>query len=424
MGIGDFKVRDSPATVLLLIPSHSYRTSDFMRAASDLNISVIVGIDTEFVLNTNQESVIALDFSDPDKAAETIYQFRPEIHFDAILAVDDAGTLVAAKASSMLELPHNSVSSVELTRDKYALRAALSISKLPSPGYKLFDTTQSEDDLQYIGDSMKYPVVLKPRGLSGSQGVIRADSSIEFAEAFGRIKDILELESSHEECGDDLLTSILVEDYVSGPEFALEGVLDRGNLTVLALFDKPDPLVGPFFEETIYVTPTRYSDDVQVQIVSTVQSACRNLGLTHGPVHAEVRLENNEVFLIDLAGRSIGGLCARTLSFGSGLSLEEIILTQAVGDDINQLNRESLSVGVMMIPIPAAGVFQKVSGVDKAEDISGIESVSIIPTSGDEVIPLPDGSEYLGFIFAKGKSPQIVEKSLREAHDQLDFKIT
>ena len=417
-------MRDSSATVLLLIPSHSYRTSDFMRAASDLDINVIVGIDTEFVVKTDQESVIALNFSDPDKAAETISQFRPEIDIDAILAVDDAGTLIAAKASQILELPHNSVSSVELTRDKYALRTALSVSRLPSPGYKLFDIAQSEDDLRDIGDSMKYPVVLKPRGLSGSQGIIRADSCIEFTEAFSRIKGILESENSREECAADLLTSILVEDYVSGPEFALEGVLNSGDLTVLALFDKPDPLIGPFFEETIYITPTRYSDDVQVQIISTVQSACRNLGLTHGPVHAEVRLEDDEVFLIDLAGRSIGGLCARTLSFGSGLSLEEIILTHAVGDDINQLNRESLAAGVMMIPIPAAGIFQKVSGVDKAENISGIESVSIIPTSGDEVIPLPDGNEYLGFIFGKGKNPQTVEESLREAHDQLDFEIT
>tara|TARA_B110000014_G_scaffold249359_1_gene224590 strand:- start:716 stop:1903 length:1188 start_codon:yes stop_codon:yes gene_type:complete len=394
-----------------------------MRAASDLDISVIVGIDTEFVISADQENVIALNFSDPEEAAEAISEFRPDISLDAILAVDDAGTLVAAKASQMLELPHNSVSSVELTRDKYALRVALSRSKLPSPGYKLFEATQSQDELEHIADSIEYPVVLKPRGLSGSQGVIRANTSIEFIDGFNRIKKILELESSRDECDADLLTTILVEDYVPGPEFAIEGVLDKGNLTVLALFDKPDPLIGPFFEETIYVTPTSYPDDVQSQIISTVQSACGALGLTHGPVHAEVRLDDDKVFLIDLAGRSIGGQCARTLSFGSGLSLEEIILTHAVGDDINQLNRESSAAGVMMIPIPAAGIFQKVSGVDKAEKISGIESVSIVPTSGDELIPLPDGNEYLGFIFAKGTTAQIVEKSLREAHNQLDFQI-
>ncbi len=416
-------MRDDSATVLLLIPSHSYRTSDFMRAASDLDISVIVGIDTEFIISADQENVIALNFSDPEEAAEAISEFRPDISLDAILAVDDAGTLVAAKASQMLELPHNSVSSVELTRDKYALRVALSRSKLPSPGYKLFEATQSQDELEHIADSIEYPVVLKPRGLSGSQGVIRANTSIEFIDGFNRIKKILKLESSRDECDADLLTTILVEDYVPGPEFAIEGVLDKGNLTVLALFDKPDPLIGPFFEETIYVTPTSYPDDVQSQIISTVQSACGALGLTHGPVHAEVRLDGDKVFLIDLAGRSIGGQCARTLSFGSGLSLEEIILTHAVGDDINQLNRESSAAGVMMIPIPAAGIFQKVSGVDKAEKISGIESVSIVPTSGDELIPLPDGNEYLGFIFAKGTTAQIVEKSLREAHNQLDFQI-
>ena len=416
-------MRDDSATVLLLIPSHSYRTSDFMRAASDLDISVIVGIDTEFIISADQENVIALNFSDPEEAAEAISEFRPDISLDAILAVDDAGTLVAAKASQMLELPHNSVSSVELTRDKYALRVALSRSKLPSPGYKLFEATQSQGELEHIADSIEYPVVLKPRGLSGSQGVIRANTSIEFIDGFNRIKKILKLESSRDECDADLLTTILVEDYVPGPEFAIEGVLDKGNLTVLALFDKPDPLIGPFFEETIYVTPTSYPDDVQSQIISTVQSACGALGLTHGPVHAEVRLDGDKVFLIDLAGRSIGGQCARTLSFGSGLSLEEIILTHAVGDDINQLNRESSAAGVMMIPIPAAGIFQKVSGVDKAEKISGIESVSIVPTSGDELIPLPDGNEYLGFIFAKGTTAQIVEKSLREAHNQLDFQI-
>ena len=416
-------MRDDSATVLLLISSHSYRSSDFMRAASDLDISVIVGIDTEFIINADQQNVIGLNFSDPEEAAEAISEFRPDISLDAILAVDDAGTLVAAKASQMLELPHNSVSSVELTRDKYAMRVALSRSKLPSPGYKLFEATQSQDELEHIADSIEYPVVLKPRGLSGSQGVIRANTSIEFIDGFNRIKKILKLESSRDECDADLLTTILVEDYVPGPEFAIEGVLDKGNLTVLALFDKPDPLVGPFFEETIYVTPTSYPDDVQSQIISTVQSACGALGLTHGPVHAEVRLDGDKVFLIDLAGRSIGGQCARTLSFGSGLSLEEIILTHAVGDDINQLNRESSAAGVMMIPIPAAGIFQKVSGVDKAEKISGIESVSIVPTSGDELIPLPDGNEYLGFIFAKGTTAQIVEKSLREAHNQLDFQI-
>ena len=217
---------------------------------------------------------------------------------------------------------------------------------------------------------------------------------------------------------------VLVEDYVSGVEVALEGVMTGGELKVLALFDKPDPLEGPFFEETIYVTPSRLPEGRQSEIAATTAKAAEALGLREGPIHAELRLNSKGVWVIEIAGRSIGGLCSRSLRFGVGLSLEELLLRHALGMDVSTLTRESVASGVMMMPIPQAGVLKGVRGEREAEAVSGIQEVTITSHLGKVLVPLPEGSSYLGFIFARGETPETVESALREAAARFDFVIS
>ena len=268
----------------------------------------------------------------------------------------------------------------------------------------------------------RYPVVLKPTFLAASRGVIRADDPGQFVHAFRRIAALLDRPDVKDK-GRDAARSILVEEFVPGFEVAVEGLLVGGRLIVLALFDKPDPLDGPYFEETLYVTPSRLSKETQRAIEATTADAARTVGLREGPIHAELRVDGHGPWLIELAARSIGGLCSRALRFGTGLSLEEVILRHALGGDVRDVRRESSASGVMMIPIPGAGLLAGVSGLESARGVKGIEEVTISATIGQPVVPLPEGSSYLVFIFARAASTDRVEAALREAHQRLAFDI-
>ena len=404
--------------VLLLIPSATYRAPDFMAAAEHLGVEVVIGTDADLdVLRTGGS--IALPFGDLDGAASRIVEAARERPLDAVLAVDDAGAVIAAEASRRLALPHNPVVAVQATRDKSLLRERLVEAGVPSPDFRVLPL---EADPAIAAADAPYPCVLKPLALAGSRGVIRANDPEEFRAAFERIRALLALPDVAAECG-NAANALLVEGFVSGREVAVEGLLADGRLHSLAIFDKPDPLDGPFFEETIYVTPSRLSDSEQRAVLTAAARAARALGLTDGPLHAELRINEDGVWPIDIAARSIGGLCARTLSFGTGVSLEELILRHAIGAPAASLDREDPATGVMMIPIPSRGVLHAVEGRDEAEAVPGIESVTITIPVGQEVIPLPEGSAYLGFIFARGDEPATVERTLREAHAQLRFEI-
>jgi hypothetical protein len=208
-----------------------------------------------------------------------------------------------------------------------------------------------------------------------------------------------------------------------GVEVALEGILERGKLKVLALFDKPDPLEGPFFEETIYVTPSRLPEAVQQAIFVHTDQAVKALGLHHGPIHAELRVNEAGPWLLEVAGRSIGGLCSETLQFGSDISLEELILRQAIGLEVTSLDRDNRANGVMMIPIPETGILKEVTGLAEAEAVAHIDRIEITAAINYPLIPLPEGESYLGFIFAGGETPAEVEAALRQAHTKLRFRI-
>jgi biotin carboxylase len=299
------------------------------------------------------------------------------------------------------------------------MREVLAEAGLPSPPFhRVFLEENPEDAARRVA----YPCVLKPLFLAGSRGVIRVDSPAQFVAAFHRIAAILRRPEVAIQ-GGPLARQILVEGYIPGDEVALEGLLVNGRLKVLALFDKPDPLEGPFFEETIYVTPSRLPAAIQEKVAAGTTQAVKAVGLNAGPVHAELRLNERGEWIIEIAPRSIGGLCSRALRFGEGVSLEEVILRHALGHEVESLKREKRAAGVMMIPIPHAGILREVRGKEEAEEVPGIEEIRLTMPVGQELIPLPEGARYLGFILARGETPDDVEASLREAHRRLKFII-
>ncbi len=403
--------------VLLLTTAHTYRAEAFRAAAQKLGVEVVTAIDLPDELGKPLDLALALDFRDPDRAVQRILTYARDNPLAAILSVDDSASLIAAQASAALNLPHNSPQAAKAARDKFVMRTLLQQGGVRVPNFQLFSTA---DDLQAVAQRVAYPCVVKPLALNGSRGVIRADDVDQFMAAARRLSRLLHsLDPSPEP------KPFLVEDFIPGFEVALEGLLDHGALKVLALFDKPDPLDGPFFEETIYVTPSRLPPETQEAIARCTADSARALGLAEGPVHAELRLNDQGAWLVEIAGRSIGGLCSQTLRFAqnSVVSLEEMILRQAIGLAIDTVERESRSGGVMMIPIPEAGLLRGLSGIEAAKAVTGIEDVQITAKLNYPLVPLPEGESYLGFIFARGNTPAEVETALRAAHACLRFDV-
>jgi biotin carboxylase len=410
--------------LLLVMRTRTYRAKAFLRAAERLGVEVTVATEREQPLaRLAPGGSVALDFGDTKRAEAQVREFSTEFPVHAVLGVDDDTTVLAAQLASALGLPHNTVGAVKAARYKDVMRLALSETEgVLSPTFWLLST---DEDPTVFAQRAPYPVVLKPLSLAASRGVIRANDADEFVGAFEAIASILSESdlSLDQDRVDPASRQILIEEFIPGVEVALEGLLLDGSLTTLALFDKPDPLDGPYFEETIYVTPSRLPLDSQGLITDAAQRAARALGLRSGPVHAELRLNGLGAWIVEIAARSIGGLCASTLRFGDGTSLEEIILRQAAGLDLTSLEREQRPAGVMMIPIPAAGVLRAVNGLEDAEAVPGITEVTISIPCGERVEPLPRASRYLGFIFARADTPADVEEALRRAHGLLRFDI-
>jgi biotin carboxylase len=395
--------------VLLLLPTSTYRAPDFVRAAARLGVEVVVGSDEmPMLLEGSSERAVAVPLDEPDAAAELIVALDDRRGVDAVVAVDDRGVLTAAATGERLGFPHNPPEAVAATRDKAAMRRALAAAEVPQPAFVV-----TEDGLPDPAE-LPLPWVLKPVDRSGSQGVIRADDVDSAQAAASRVRKISG-------------GPVLVEQYIPGVEVAVEGLLHDGVLNVLAVFDKPDPLEGPYFEETLYVTPSRLPA-VTLGLVETVTArSCTALGLVEGPVHAELRVDESgdgdRVHVIEVAARTIGGLCARTLRFGAGIALEELVLRHALGMPLDGLEREAGASGVMMLPIPRAGTLRAVRGQDAARAVPGVTGLEITVPRGREVVPLPEGDRYLGFLFARGEAPADVERALRTAHDALAIEI-
>jgi hypothetical protein len=398
--------------LILIGATTGYQTRTFASAAESLGYELVLATDRCHVLDDPWgDRALPLRFEDPSASAGVI---ASQTAIDGIVALGDLPAYIAALAASRMGIRYNSAASAAAASEKFLAREHFRSAGLLVPDYRRIPLTDGPDR---AANETSYPCVLKPLDLSASRGVIRANDPAEFVAAFRRIEKLLSdpeiarLHHGREEF-------LQVESFIEGREFALEGILTDGQLRPLALFDKPDPLDGPFFEETIYVTPSRESKAVQEAIVATTQAAVNALGLTHGPVHAEMRVNQRGVWILEVAARPIGGLCARVLP-----GLENVILRHAAGDALGDIAMSAPAAGVMMIPIPRAGVFVDVDGLDQARAEEGIDDVMITAKQGQKLLPLPEGASYLGFIFARGETPDAVEHAIRRSHNRLRFQI-
>jgi biotin carboxylase len=403
--------------LLLIGATTGYQTRVFAAAAERLGYELVLATDRCHVLDDPWgDRAIALRFEDPAGAAAAL---AAQDRVDGIVAVGDRPAYIAALAAEQMGIPYNSPDSVAASRNKFLARERFRAAGLLVPDFHRIPLAvgRGAEGPDRTAQQAHYPCVLKPLSLSASRGVIRADHPAEFIAAFHRIESLLadpDIARLHE----DQDRFLQVEDFIEGREFALEGILAHGKLRVLALFDKPDPLDGPFFEETIYVTPSRESGDTQEAIVLTTKMAVKALGLTEGPIHAEMRVNRRGVWMLEVAARPIGGLCARVLP-----GLEELILRHAAGENEGALAMPTPAAGVMMIPIPREGIYVDVEGLQRARSEPGIEDVIVTAKQGQKLIPLPEGASYLGFIFARAATPDAVEQALRNSHRQLRFEI-
>ena len=415
-----------PKRLLFFTAKLGYQTRSFEEAAHKLGVHLIYVTDRCHQLDDPWgDQAIAVHFETPEIAAYAAMEAVRGESVSGILALGDRPAAAAAYAARGLGVRYNHPAAVEACRSKLRMKevfreAGLNVlwfQKLP------IDPTPEPSLL-----GISYPCVLKPLSLSASQGVVRANNREEFLAAATRIRRLLqspEILATREAN----LDQILVEGYISGQEVAVEGLLTEGELRVLAIFDKPDPLEGPYFEETIYVTPSRLPESIQSAIEKCARDAVRALGLSHGPIHAEFRINEQGVWPIEVAPRPIGGLCARSLRFsfdeeGEPIGLEELLVRHALELPVWNSPREVSASGVMMIPVPKSGVLQLVTGEDAARSIPGITELTITARLHDAIAAWPEGSSYLGFLFGRGKNPEEVEQALRQAHQKLSFKIT
>ena len=431
-----------PNPLLILASKLGYQTRSFVEAAQMLGLDAVFATDRCHQLEDPWgDGAIAVHFEDPEAAAQRVLESGHR--FRAVIALGDRPTPAAARIVAALGLPGHTPAAADACRDKYAARAILARAGLRVPRFKRFAldhpsapkpgapgtpvATPPAAVARRIAETVGYPCVLKPLALSGSRGVIRANTPGEAAAAFERIAALLrspEIGALRE----DTSEFIQAESYVAGAEVAVEALVERGAPRILALFDKPDPLAGPYFEETLYVTPSRLPVEQQRAVIETLRAAVEALGLSHGPVHAEFRINAGGVWPLEVAARSIGGLCSRALRFtrpGAAywMSLEEVVIRLALGEPTKDVAREPLAAGVMMIPIPRAGIYHGVEGVDEALSLPGVDEVRITAKPEQKLAPLPEGGSYLGFIFARAPRPEQVETALRAAHSRLRFTI-
>ena len=407
--------------VLILASKLGYQTQAFADAAKRLGVEVSLGTDRCHKLDDPWgDGAMALHFENAEESASKIVRETMGDAPDAIVALGDRTTAAAARAACALGLSSNTAEAVEICRNKLRQRETLKLAGLPVPDFFAFAL---DEDISSVLTRVLFPCVVKPLALAASQGVIRANDAAEFRRAVERIRALFD-QPEIRATRDGTLDRVLVERYVPGGEVAIGGLITEGRLRVLAIFDKPDALEGPYFEEAIYVTPSCLPQRTQDAIADCATRCVAALGLVTGPFHAEFRINEDGVWVIEIAPRPIGGLCSRALRFGDGgMSLEELILRHALGLGDSELARESAAAGVMMIPVPRSGIFEGVEGIEAARRVRGVEDVLITARLHDNIAAWPEGSSYLGFIFSRGDSAEEAEAALRVAHSKLNFVI-
>jgi biotin carboxylase len=399
--------------VVVILPSSTYRAGEFVKASAELGVELIVASEGEAPIEMG-DRYLQIDCSDVDAAAARIVALGDTSQIDGIVAADDTGVVVAAVAGQKLGLPSNDPDAARATRDKAVMRRRLELGEVPQPRWATVDPSDNADT---VAESIGFPLVIKPLALSAGQGVIRVERPEDLTESAERSRAIIRSTGQVNE-------TLLVESYMEGSEVAVEGLVANGNLLALAIFDKPVESVGKGFEETILITPSRHEESVQTEILRVAAQAVRSLGLSQGPVHIELIISGEKVRVVEVAGRSIGGLCSRSLSFGlMDTSLESLILRNAIGRDKPELRRSPEASGVLMLPIPRGGTLAGFEGIDEVRGQEAITGVEITARPGDVVAPPPDGGRYIGFVFAEAKTPEAVEMVLKKAMSTIEVII-
>lgn len=398
--------------VIVVLPTETYRAADFVEAARSIGVDLAIASEQAMPLVATDHQVL-IDCEDVERSAESIASLASTTPVDAIVAADDSGAEIAARASEWMGLPSSPVAAVHATLDKGVMRAALLAAEVPQPSFEIVDA----GDVAAAADRIGYPVVTKPRTRTASIGVVRSDR----AEDIERAAEI----AGRHQADDDGTTTILVEQYLDGPEVSLEGMVWDGSVETLAIFDKPDQPSGPYFPESIFVTPSELAPTMLEHVERTVERATRAIGLTQGPIHAELRIVDGIPVVLEVAGRSIGGLCGRALTFGlMGDSLEALVLRQALGSRKVGSSRHPGASGVLMLPIARSGKLSAVSGLARAEAVPGVWSVEMTIPVGNRVVAAPHGDRYLGFVFARGSDRAATLRSLREAASFVEVEIS
>lgn len=395
--------------VVVILPTTTYRASDFLDAASSLDIDLIVASEEPPPIEMG-DRFLQVDISNPTSAAEAIVRYGDRYAIDGVVAADDLGVMIAAHANTLLGLAGNPPESASATRNKLMMRNRLASAEVDQPR---FHALRPEDQPDDIGEEIGYPLVVKPIDRSASQGVIKVDRPEDIHATVDRVRRIVGEQAT-----------LLVEAYAPGVELAIEGLVEHGELVTLAVFDKPDTGNGPFFPETLFITPSRLEPESLANATQTASQAVRALGLSQGPVHIELRVDSNRARIIEVAARSIGGLCSRSLNFGlMGTTLESLILRNALDLARTQLKRERVASGVLMIPTPSSGRLLEVAGLDDARSIEGITGADLTIPPGGTITAPPEGDRYLGFVYGRAETPELVESALRKAQESIEVRL-
>jgi len=409
-------------SLLLIAPHGSYRTMRYLQAAARLDLNVVIVSEGKYSIVSEYAQGVHVQFSRPEEALAIILKETVSNNITVVIGTDDSVIELAAKVAQHLDLAHNDVNAARLARRKDLARDVLKQNNVPIPEYRLFkldDLLDVSSEKESDVSQKEFPLVIKPLSLSASRGVIRVNNQKELLSAAQRVKKLLDRQTDLEAFE---IERVLLEEYIHGEEIAVEGVVENGKFKLLTIFDKPDPLHGPYFEETYYITPTRLDSVMVDEVSKIVQSACEVYGINTGPVHAECRIRESQVYLIEMAARTIGGLCSDILEYGLGCTLEEIVLKQAIGTATEATFSET-AAGVLMIPVTQQGILRRIEGLLEASKVEFIEDINIQLRDGYELVPLPEGNSYLGFVFAKAPSFEQVEHALRTAYACLNIVV-
>jgi hypothetical protein len=422
--------------VLLLVPARTYRAADFLLAAARMGLDLVIGSDGALPLGGRP--VIPVRPDDLDDSVRRIADRSGPLA--AVVAADTPMLELAALVAEKLGLPHNPVEAVRNAGDKARQRERWAAAGVAQPRFEIVPARGADGAVVQAAAAVGFPCVVKAVSLSASQGVLRANDPDQAWSAAERIRRVLAA------AGHPDTEPLLVEEYLPGPELSIDGLLgEDGDLSVTAIFGKPATPAGPTFEETLLVAPSGLPAGVLTEAIATAGRAARALGLISGPVHAELRIAESTgqhrpaaagggggavPAMLELAARSIGGLCSRVLRFPGGATLEELVLANSLGQAAPAAPAAPAAsyelprpCGVFMLPVPRPGRLRAVEGRDRVLAVPGITGLTITIPIGQRVLPLPDGDRYLGFIFAEADTRLEVEQALTTAYRLLRVNI-